>query len=319
MNHQRHKIKSHPPYHLRLNKAIDRFILIEAIRKFDRITDLSEYTYYGFGGPYLEDFRLLNEFCPEIGMVSIEEKPHTVKQQKFHQICKTLKLTQTRFNSFLTKYNSKNKKSIFWLDYTKLELVAFEEFQSLLEKVALNSIIKITLQAVARDYLNKGNKFRDHFSAFMPDPASDPPLANKDYAALLQDMLQIAAQKILPATGDVIFQPLSSFFYADGANMFTLTGIVCTKAEQKKIRALFKSWSCANLTWKKPKEINIPFLSTKERFHLQKHLPLKQNRGRKLLKVLGYTLDGSARNTAFMLTQYADFYRYYPYFVKAMP
>ena len=62
-----------PPYHLRPNKAVDRLALVEAIKRLGRMGDLSEYTYYGLGGPYLEDFRLLYELCPEIKMVSIEE------------------------------------------------------------------------------------------------------------------------------------------------------------------------------------------------------------------------------------------------------
>jgi hypothetical protein len=222
----------------------------------------------------------------------------------------------------LKEYDSNNEKSIFWLDYTKLNLSEFEEFQTLLGKVAVNSVIKITLQAMPRDYSgDKAHKFREQFSAFMPNSLANPPLLTDDYVALLQDMLQIATQKILPANGELVFQPLASFFYADGATMFTLTGIVCRRTEQKNIRAIFKSWDCANLNWDRPREINVPFLSTKERFHLQKHLPLKQHTGRRLLNVLGYTLDGSddPSNTITMLKQYAKYYRYYPYFVKAEP
>ncbi len=312
---------SHPPYPLRLNKAIDRFTLIEAIRKLERINALSEYTYYSLGGPYLEDFRLLHEFCPEVTMVSIEEKHQTLLQQKFHLISKTLELREGALGSFLNEYDSNNEKSIFWLDYTKLSLSEIEEFQVLLGKVALNSVIKITLQAMPRDYSgNKAPKFREQFSAYMPNPLVDPPLLTENYVALLQDMLQIASQKIYPASGDTVFQPLTSFYYADGATMFTLTGIVCKKTDQKFIRSIFKSWDCANLDWSEPNEINVPFLSTKERFHLQKHLPLKKKiSGKRLLSALGYTLDGKddPNATIAMLKQYARYYRYYPYFVKA--
>lgn len=308
---------SHPPYHLRPNKAIDRFILIEAIRKLERINDLSDYTYYGFGGPYLEDFRVLNEYCPEIGMVSIEQNANVLKRQRFHQPCKTIRLQNAKFNSFLAEFDPKDKKSIFWLDYTKLNLEAFEDFQILLEKVATDSIIKITLQAMPMDYNGKADKFREQFGKFMPDPSADPPILLEDYVVLLQDMLQIAAQQVLPATGEMTLQPLASFFYADGATMFTFTGIVCKKSDQKKIRDIFKNWRCANLKWNKPKQINIPILSTKERLHLQKHLPVKQNTGRRLLQVLGYKIDGQASIN--MMKQYADFYQYYPYFVKALP
>ena len=62
-------------YSMRPNKAADRFALMEAIRRLGGLSNngLREYTYYGLGGSYLEDFRLLYELYPEIGMVSIED------------------------------------------------------------------------------------------------------------------------------------------------------------------------------------------------------------------------------------------------------
>ncbi|MBS4036489.1 MAG: hypothetical protein KGZ85_18650 [Ignavibacterium sp.] len=312
----------HPPYHLRLNKAIDRFILIDTIIKLERINGLAlaNYTYYGLGGPYLEEFRILSELCPEMRMVSIEKDLDTLKRQRFHLPCKTLKLKNTDMKSFLINYDPRDEKSIFWLDYTNFNLSAIEDFQIILGKVATNSIVKITLQAMPKDYIGeeKAETFRMEFGEFMPDPSIDPPLYKKDFAKLLQDMLQIATQQILPANLDTVYQPLTSFYYADGANMFTLTGIVCKRSERKNIRNLFKNWRFANLNWAQPKHIDIPFLSTKERLHLQKHLPVKQkNTGRRLMQALGYKID---KNTsAQLMKQYADFYRYYPYFVKAEP
>jgi hypothetical protein len=309
----------HPPYHLRPNKAVDRFMLIEAIRKLELIGDLSEYTYYGFGGPYLEEFRLLYEFCPEIGMVSIEEDGDTLKRQKFHLPCGTLRLERAQFKSFLAQYDSKDEKSIFWLDYTRLDFGAFEDFQVLLEKVAANSVIKVTLRADPGDYIDKADDFRAQFGALMQDPSADPPRDSEQFADFVQDMLQVAAQQVLPAAVEMTFQPLTSFCYADGVSMFTLTGIVCQRAEQKAIRSHFKSWPFASLNWGRPKRIDVPFLSTKERLHLQKHLPCERNTGQRLLKVLGYAIDANNRKSAVKLKQYADFHRYFPYFVKAIP
>ena len=56
----------HPPYHLRANKAADRLILMETITRVTRALSASmdDYTYYGFGGPFLEDFKLIRKFFP---------------------------------------------------------------------------------------------------------------------------------------------------------------------------------------------------------------------------------------------------------------
>ena len=138
----------HPAYHLRPNKAVDRLTLVDAIRRVGKLGDLSDYTYYGMGGPYLEDFRLLYEFYPEIRMISIEEDEDTFKRQQFHLPCRTPRLTlkKTEFKSFLAQYEPNDEKSIFWLDYVGLEYGHFEDFMVLLGKVAANSVVKMTLE-----------------------------------------------------------------------------------------------------------------------------------------------------------------------------
>lgn len=310
----------HPPYPLRPNKAVDRFMLVEAIRCIGRPSELAQYTYYGLGGPYLEDFRLLHENFPEMNMTSIEQDSNTYKQQLFHQPCKKIQLRRIDFKSFLVQSDLGDKKSIFWLDYTGLEYGQFEDFKLLLGKVATRSIIKITLRAEPSDYYDKPkeDEFKSKFGAVLPSPDVTPPRDLERLASLLQKMLQIAAQQAFSGTG-FVYQPISSFFYKDGVGIFTLTGIICERAERKQVRSLFSGWRFANLNWKKPRLIDVPFLSTKERLHLQKQLPCEQYAGRKLLKVLGYTIDKDRPTALDKMQQYAEFYRHYPYFIRAIP
>lgn len=310
----------HPAYQLRPNKAVDRLTLIDAIRRLGKLGDLSEYTYYGLGGPYLEDFRLLYEFYPEIKMVSIEEDKDTYKRQKFHRPCGTPNLTlkRARFRSFLSHYEAGDKKSIFWLDYTGLEYGHLEEFVMLLGKVAANSMIKITLQAEPREYIHKANEFREKFGALMPDRSADPPRVPNGFAYLVQQMVQIASQNALPSAMPLMFLPIPSFHYSDGTGMFTLTGLVCFRAQEDQVRGYFNNWQFANLHWAKPRRIDVPMLSTKERLHLQHQLP-RSNAGRVLRRALGYLIDEDVRRTEFKLGQYADFHRHFPYFMKAIP
>ena len=91
----------HPPYHLRVNKAIDRFLLIEILEILKVHCRISDYTYYGFGGPFLEDCRLIHSRCPEIKIVSIERDKDTFKRQKFHRFSKSVDLKCEDFASSL--------------------------------------------------------------------------------------------------------------------------------------------------------------------------------------------------------------------------
>ena len=308
-----------PAYHLRPNKAVDRFVLLEVIRRLDQFENLSDYTYYGLGGPYLEDFRILYEQREDLGMVSVESSKHIFKRQEFHRPCRTLQLEHMDLFHFIDEYERDDQKSIFWLDYTNLKLKNFEYFELLLKKVAERSLVKVSLRARAKDWLRRPEQFRREFRAIMPDPEDDPPQIALSYAKLLQDMLKIVAQRALPGELPTMFQPITSFFYSDGTGIVTLTGIVCSRKDELVVRQLFDDWSFANLDWSEPKEIDVPILSTKERLCLQDKLPCNGEAGKTLFEALGYELEGGEERTIRQLQQYSQFHRYYPYFIRAVP
>lgn len=312
---------SGPAYHLRPNKAVDRLIFLDAVRYLDRLHPLDVYTYYGFGGPYLEDFRLVYERHPEIRTVSIEQNAEVIKRQRFHLPCKTLTLENTSSRSFVATFDPKDFPSIFWLDYTGLKYSNFEEFTALITKLVPDSLVKITLRAEWRDFIsrNKSEEFRRQFAALMPDPSVGPPKNYEDFVELLQLMLRIAAEKALPAASNMTFQPICSFYYSDGTFMFTFTGVVCARNEQTEICDKFKSWKFAALDWSEPRRINVPTLTTKERLHLQELLPCPNHTGRILRQKMGYLIEPTASESESQMVQYELFHRYYPYVMRAVP
>ena len=165
-----------PAYHLRPNKAVDRFILLEVIRRLEQFEDLADYTYYGLGGPYLEDFRVLYEASDDVGMVSVESNESIFKRQEFHRPCSTIQLTNVDLFQFIDLYEHDDQKSIFWLDYPNLRLSNFEYFELLLKKVCERSIVKVSLRAVPTDWRDSPQRFAQEFRAIMPDPDDDPPM-----------------------------------------------------------------------------------------------------------------------------------------------
>lgn len=313
----------HPAYQLRPNKAVDRMMLVDVLKYLEKLGDLSAYTYYGLGGPYLEDFRMMYDLCPDIRLVCIEENQDTRKRQKFHLPCRNIKLVLANFTSFVKSYQPNDEKSIFWLDYTRLEFANFEDFMSLLGCVTDGSVIKISMPADPRRYEGRSGyeRFQAEFGVVMPADAPETiPWRYEPFSSLIQKMLQVAAEKALPSAMPHIFQPICSFCYSDGTGMLTLTGIICQRGHETEITAAFKNWKSANLRWNRPRRIDVPFLSTKERLHLEKHLPSRSsNPGNALHKALGYLIDDSVNLTELKLNEYAEYNRYYPYFVKAVP
>ncbi len=304
----------HPPYHLRVNKAIDRFLLMEILDILKRHCDLSDYTYYGFGGPLLEDCRLIHNRCPEIKIVSIEKNEQTLKRQKFHRFSKTLGLVHTDFASFLANFSS-NGREIFWLDYTDLKFGHFEDFMSVLGKVSEESVVKITVRAEPPE--KEWEEFQREYDQVLPSSAKRTAIKRPVlFAKLLQEMIHIASQQALPASGESVFQLLDSSYYSDQTQMASITGIVCREREVSEIKHWFQGWQFANLTWQEPREIDVPILSTKERLHLEKYMPTKSKTGRSLSRALGYRIDDKGPRHIEKLRQYEEFYQYYPYFAR---
>ena len=314
----------HPPYHLRVNKAIDRFLLVEILDILKRHCDISDYTYYGFGGPFLEDCRLIHNRCPEIKIISIETNQQTFKRQKFHQFSKNLELRREDFASFLANFSS-NGGEIFWLDYTDLRLRYFEEFMSVLGQVSENSVVKITIRAEpslnasssTEDRDKEWDDFQQKYRQILPLSAKKTDVERPlSFTKLLQEMIHIASQKALPASGESVFQLLDSLHYNDQTQMLSITGIVCNKSEVSKIHQWFKNWEFKNLDWAAPRRIDVPILSIRERLHLEKYLPTKAKTGRSLSRALGYKIDNSESQHLEKLKQYEEFYQYYPYFAR---
>ena len=321
-----------PPYHLRPNKAADRFAFIEAITRLGRLADngLTQYTYFGFGGPYLEDFRLLYEYCAEIQMMSFEIDEEVYKRQKMHLPCRKLKLRFEDMSSFIKRYDPGESKSVFWLDYTKLRYEYFSEFVALLGTVSEYSMIKITLRAEPQQFWVFGRPprprkreiqdFRERFEDVLPHPDATPSKVFETLACQVQEMVRMASEQAFPPSAtNMVFVPVSSFCYSDSTGIFTLTGVVCDKANSKAVFDAFGDWEFANLTWNPPKLISVPVLSTQERLHLQRLLPTKKNVGKRLRTRLGYLIEENIEDTEDALEQYATFHRYSPYFIRGTP
>ena len=336
----------HPPYHLRPNKAIDRFLLIEILDILNKNWGISDYTYYGFGGPLLDDCRLIYSRFPEVKIVSIERDIDTVKRQNFHSFSTNLDIKHQDFSSFVADFSSNNGE-IFWLDYTNLDIGHFNEFKSILQKVSENSIVKITIRAeppphelISENREEKWNDFRERYreekwedfqKKYREERWEDfeetyyellPPRVQPTdierqwpFVLLLQKMLKRASQQALPASGESIFQLLNSSRYSDQTQMLSITGIVCNRNKVSKIRQWFKNWRFINLEWQDPRKIEVPILSIQERLHLEKSIPTGDHTGLTLSQVLRYNIDKRGQHKK-KFKQYEEFHQYYPYFAR---
>lgn len=326
----------HPPYHLRANKAVDRFLLVEFLRTVgEAAAPLSDFTYYGFGGPFLEDLKLLDEYLPEIDLVSIESSAHTWQRQELHRFSSRLKLVQGTMDDFLTHDYRQGIRDIFWLDYTDLKYSRIQEFQRVVSLVPLNSIVRITLRAEIdyapvryEPFLNSDEykrliagiqqEFERIFGRVLENNAEHEIHDRERFPRVVLSMLREAAEDATHQAADREFLPVHTICYEDQTQMMTLTGMVVERNASSDVADRLKAAKFATFDWSSIRQIELPVLSLREVMRLAPLLPAKVQNADELWGALGYNIADKRKRSEVALQNYGLFHRYHPQFARTI-
>ncbi len=326
----------HVPYHLRQNKAVERNLFIDLLQRLSFRFSIKDYTYIGFGGPFLEDFKLIHSAFDIKKLISIEGDENTLNRQKFNLPVGCIECKCQKSKDYINSFNSKeNKNFIFWLDYTNPGQLGqqVDEFARLSSKLDCGDILKITLNANVRtlgepDTLIKEDKQKIRFEKFksrianndyFPNAVKDSMMNNESYPNALAAVLETTALHAMKNISTFLM-PLSSFVYNDASHqMFTLTAIVLYKedrVEEKEIIKEMQDWPHFNAEWKNPVQINIPELSARERMAIDKLLHNRE--ADDIHTELGFLFGTDEKESVDALLQYMKYYRHYPLFSKVI-
>src|SRR6185312_1491718 len=66
---------------LRQNKHVERELFLDILAHVDRVRPIKSYLYVGFGGAYLEDFRVLHSHFGNTAMLSLEQESWVYDRQ----------------------------------------------------------------------------------------------------------------------------------------------------------------------------------------------------------------------------------------------
>lgn len=310
----------HPHYHLKLNKAIDRLLFIDIIKAFSMHVNVHEqkHMYVGFGGPYLEDFRLLSTLFPEMKLISLETDEETFKRQKFHKCSKKLKLHKNSFHEFLDETEIFDQYPvIIWLDYTddRSNIEHLKEIETLCKKINSQSLIRITLDA---NSCPSDNDFEQIYKEYLPSEIDKQKLTqNNSFAEIVCQMVKKAIYKGLKSDS-LTFLPLHQARYRDGHHMVSITGIICEDGNNNYLEKIKELCPYVN-NEQKVDIIDIPSFTLKERLELEKHLPSLKKDGTMISKKLRYMIGKDEDDNLRKCEQYEKYYQYYPHFTKIIP
>lgn len=326
-------------YHLRENKAIERNLFIDVLARVGRVANISDYTYVGFGGPFLEDFKALHSTLRIKKMVSIESDENVHKRQQFNRPATFIDLRRQNSGEFIRTHEF-GTGTVVWLDYTapKELYTQLAEFQSLVSKLSVLDVAKITLNAnpAALGGTSKGPQLQVERKSVLASrlgdygkfELSDEDVLPKQYPATLLKAIHSCLGELAGRASGQYFQLLTAFVYKDGGHqMLTATGVILDAkddvARQKFIEgSRIQAWPFKNLDWSKPTEISVPVLSAKERMALDAVLPLDAEKapGDHLSQELGYFPcdDNNVSEAEILLANYAKFYRAFPLFSRVV-
>lgn len=322
------------PYHLRHNKSIDREIFLECLNLLAKRINIQEYTYIGFGGPMLEDFRIMHNRIALTDMISLEEQASTHTRQKYNLPYNCIDCKLISAHDFIIDYDF-SKPSITWLDYASPKKIQtdLDDIQLLSTKVSSLDILKVTFPINPSSYYQRrvGEELDDFREAFVQSlksllgkkyldfnlQISNTDLSDRKIKALLirviTNAFKSAIERGLSGRKDKLqYCPLSLNQYNDGSHtMLTISGFFASENEYSELSELcnFSSWQFFSTSWEDVQEIAIPTLTIKEKINLDSKLP-DQEAYQAVAEE--FSLNANERDN------YFKYYRLYPNFQRIM-
>jgi hypothetical protein len=323
------------PYHLRTNKNIERQLFIELLKKINHFQNLSEYTYIGFGGQFLEEYKILYSSFEIKKMISMEIEELVHQRQEFNKPLSCIECLHTDSTSFIEEYNRDSiGATIIWLDYTNMDLYTqLKDSEDILNKLEHGDIFKITLNAnpsnltssnsgLAGSELHKKRMevYQEKVSEYFPPSVTDETMmTTKKYPKVLKNTLKIMIDKVFREKS-LNFITLTSFVYEDGQQMFTLTGLVIDEnscSEFFRVTQL-EAWKFFTNQDNEITFIDVPWLSVKEKTLIDQYMPLEIGKDiSEIHDTIGLNLsEKNIEDSREKLNEYSNYFHVMPQFMK---
>ncbi|MCF7822116.1 MAG: hypothetical protein K9M17_06720 [Mariprofundaceae bacterium] len=333
------------PYHLRLNKAVERRLFVDLLTRVDRVRPIDQYKYISFGGAFLEDFKLVHNAFGICEMVSIEEDGNTLARQNFNRPFACIECLGSNSHDYISEFVREDKDVVVWLDYANANehRVQIDEFGMMLRKLSEYDVLKLTLNANpnslgaygAHKKKEDGSLYREDkdqthiarlnkFLKMVDDEYCPPGISCEDmtrdaFPVLLNEMIQIASEKAMKGklAEGLYFQHLTSFLYADSEHqMLTVTGIVLSHAKTEEFadEIGLSEWGHGGLDWGVVERIQIPAFSVMEKCEIDSLIHKMTDA--EILDHLGFLFDKDRDVSEGAVANYRKYYRYYPNFQR---
>jgi hypothetical protein len=331
------------PYHLRQNKYVDRQLFVDVLWHINRVRPIKNYLYVGFGGAYLEDFKIIHANFGNKNMLSLEQEPWVYARQKLnipygcvHCENKTSSQFLENYDLMVSHYNTSNV--LVWLDYAEpVRTKLLNEFQALVRHMKAYDVVKLTLNANPRTLgeerysyppetaeelrARRFEKMRARLGEFLPEGSGPEQVTPEGYVRILLGCVRFAALQALAGSPELVLQPIALFTYQDAQHqMLTATSVVLPRdgAQQFLEDSGLSTYEFATTLWDRSVNINLPYLSAREKLYLDQLLFKSTRKSERTHLIKGTRLKTvlakEEADSQELVRQYLLFYRQYPHY-----
>lgn len=318
------------PYHLRQNKAIERNLFVDLLSRVGRYSNISDFQYIGFGGPFLEDFKHLHASLRISDMVSLEMDSNVFSRQGFNKPISCIDLRKSSSAEFLSDFEfADDKNRIVWFDYATPEIdQQLQEVQRLVEKLGHGDIFKVTVNASPSalgfadakgdEMLSlRASSIKIKLGDYGSECVTRDQVTTKKYPMLLLKALINASKYGVSGDKSLVVQGLTAFTYSDGQQMLTFTGILLNECELDDFfsKTRLRSWPFFN-EGLDCKSISVPAFSTKERVHIESLLPGATPK--QIIEEFQYFVGANRAAGEKEIDNFITFYRLFPWYSRVV-
>lgn len=305
-------------FSLRPNKAIQRSLVFDGLRRLQGVLDLNRWAYVGFGSIWFTDFSLAHQLLRVRDMVSIEEDDIGARRAQFNRPYRTVRVETGSSRDVLPRLCADPQMSLrpwlVWLDYDDdVSEDKLDDVRLVIERAPPNSVVLVTVRAAERRIADRPaqrpQRLRTLFGSVVPDDLTlDDCQGIEPTQRLLADLLldymvACAANAGQPAGLVKAFRVL----YRDSTPMITVGGVLPARAARPAVEA-----DVAGHDWPSMPQIPVaaPLLTLREVSALQAELPRSRRLSRASVRRLGFDLEDD------QIRAFETYYLYYPTFAQ---
>ena len=262
-------------YANRPSKSVTRLMLLETVRRLDRIAPMKEYQYIGFGALEFVDFDLFHRSLGIADMVSIESDPKGPERYLANRPFNGIEVFHGRASDVLPELDLK-RLSIVWLDYTcQLNAEVLADVQLLARQLIPGSILAVTVNSYAKVMEGRRERLAENVGADrVPAGWTDAKLGGWGLADAQSVILSASISAEMASRPDAAtWQQLLNIHYEDDAKLQLYAGIIGAPAMMRSIEGChFEDLPFVREDLRSF-VVSVPQLTKKERRALHEQLP----------------------------------------------